>query len=247
MSDGSESNPLGHVLTKPPRRAFHECDRMHPMTSTPRLDRLTRKPDRGTSNRARLDALLDDQLVATVSSVVDGQPWMVPLLYARDGDRVLIHGSTGAGLLRHFAEGAPACLGVFALDGLVVAESTFESSANYRSAVLRGIFEVLTGRAAHDALNILSDKILPGRTSEVRPSTAKEVAATVALALPIEEGSWLYKERTGLPGEPAEEVAPTTWMGVVPFRTVRGPAEPAPWTGPEAPVPDSVRRVIERG
>lgn len=104
MSDGSESNPLGHVLTKPPRRAFHECDRMHPMTSTPRLDRLTRKPDRGTSNRARLDALLDDQLVATVSSVVDGQPWMVPLLHARDGDRVLIHGSTGAGLLRHFAE-----------------------------------------------------------------------------------------------------------------------------------------------
>ena len=111
MSDGSQSNPLGGVLTKPPRRAFHECDRMPLMTRTPRLDRLTRKPDRGTSSRARLDALLDDQLIATVSSVVDGQPWMVPLLYARDGDRVLIHGSTGAGLLRHLAQGAPACLG----------------------------------------------------------------------------------------------------------------------------------------
>ena len=130
---------------------------------------------------------------------------------------------------------------------LVVAESTFEASANYPSVVLRGTFAVLTGAQAHEALDILSDRILPGRTAELRPSTAKEVAATVALALPIEEGSWLYKERSGLPGEPAEEVAPTTWMGVVPFRTVRGPAEPAPWTHPDAPVPDSVRRVIEHG
>ena len=152
---------------------------------TPDLSRLTRKPDRGSSSRALLDALLDDELVGTLATVLDGEPWVVPLLFARDGDRILLHGSTGAGALRHIAEGAAMAFSVTAIDGIVVAESTFDSSANYRSAVVRGRARNLDADERAEALDLLSDRVIPGRTSEVRPSTPKEWAATLAMELPI--------------------------------------------------------------
>ncbi|MFK5688112.1 pyridoxamine 5'-phosphate oxidase family protein [Ornithinimicrobium sp. LYQ92] len=206
------------------------------------LTTLTRKPDRGTDERAALDELLDSVPVGVLCTVLDGMPWSVPLLLARDGDRVLLHGSTGAGALRHLADGAPLTMTVFALDGLVVAHTAFDSSANYRSAVLRGSAEVLRGEVAERALEALTDRLLPGRTEEVRASTGREVAATVVLALPITEGAWLFKGRAGGSGEP-EEGSADVWTGVVPLRTVAGPLEPDPWNGSGAPVPPSVRRV----
>ena len=102
------------------------------------VERLGRHAERGRSEREALDALLDEVLAGTLSTVVDGRPWVVPMLFARDGDRVLLHGSTGAGALRQVAAGAPAVLSVTVVDGLVVAHTTFESSANYRSAVIHG-------------------------------------------------------------------------------------------------------------
>jgi nitroimidazol reductase NimA-like FMN-containing flavoprotein (pyridoxamine 5'-phosphate oxidase superfamily) len=212
-----------------------------PSTPSRDLSTLTRKPDRGSSSRALLDALLDDELVGTLSTVVDGQPWAVPLLFARDGDRVLLHGSTGAGALRHVAAGAPMAFSVTAIDGIVVAESTFDSSANYRSAVLRGVARNLTGDERADILDRLSERILPGRTGEVRPSTRKEWAATLAMELPIAEGSWTYKERTGGPSAPEEAI--DVWCGVIPLRRVAAVPEPAAWS--VGPVPASVLAVTE--
>lgn len=205
----------------------------------PKLTRLTRKADRGHSSRALLDALLDDEYVGTLATSVDGLPWAVPLLFARDGDRLLVHGSTGAGALRQVAAGAPAAFVVAALDGLVVAESTFHSSANYRSAVLRGRLRNLAGPDRDRALTVLSERILPGRTSEVRASTPQELAATLAMELPIEDGSWLYKERRGDPTEP--EGAERAWCGVIPFRRVALPVRATAWS--QGPVPASVRAV----
>lgn len=202
------------------------------------LSTLTRKPERGTADRAALDELLDSVPVGVLSTVLDGQPWSVPLLIARDGDRVLLHGSTGAGALRHLLAGAPLTLTIFALDALVVAESAFDSSANYRSAVLRGTAVELGPEDSWDALERLTDRLLPGRTGEIRPSTTKEMRATTALALPIEDGSWLFKARSG--GTDAPEDA-SVWTGVVPLRMVAGEPEPTP--GVTAPTPASVRAV----
>lgn len=209
--------------------------------STDRLAHLTRKPERQATDRAELYAFLDSQLVGTLASVVDGEPWVVPMLFGRDGDRLLLHGSTGAGLLRHVAAGAPAAFCVTAVDGLVVAESTFESSANYRSAVLRGRLEQLAGVTEAEALGTISERLLPGRPGEVGASTRKEVAATLALALEITDDNWLMKTRTGLPGEPAGEV--NVWCGVVPLAVVAGQPVAAPWS--VGPVPSSVARFVE--
>ena len=210
-----------------------------PSTAVPTAVR--RKPERSPSERAALDHVLDTVLAGTLCTVVDDQPWAVPMLFARDGDRVLLHGSTGAGALRHVASGAPAALSAISVDGMVVAHSTFDSSANYRSAVVRGRLQPLTGNDRWQALQRLSERLLPGRTGEVRDMTAKEAAATLTMALPITDGGWTVKVRTGPPGAPQE---PTdAWCGVVPFRLVAGAAEPAPWVPAGAPLPPSVARL----
>ncbi len=211
-----------------------------PVPASSRLAQLTRKPDRALGSRAQLDALLDSQLVATLATVLDGQPWVVPMLYGRDGDDILLHGSSGAGALRQVAAGSPAALCVVALDGLVVAESTFHSSANYRSAVIRGCLEEVGGQTKSDVLQRISDKIIPGRNAEVRPSTRKEESATMGLRLRITDENWIMKHRDGEPGEP--EGAVDVWCGVVPLALAAGAPIAAPWS--IGPVPPSVHAFI---
>ncbi len=206
---------------------------------------IRRLSERSRPDRADLDAVLDATLVGTLSTVVDGAPWVVPMLVVRDGDRLLLHGSTGAGALRHVAEGAPAAVSVVLLDGVVVAHTTFDSSANYRSAVVYGSLRPLTGAdERRAALAAVSAAILPGREEEVRPMTAKEVAATQVMELPIRDGDWLVKVRTGGPGEPDEPTG--AWTGVVPLRVVADDPAPDPRSA-GTPVPPSVRERVRRG
>ena len=210
------------------------------------MDQLHRLPEQGVTDRTALDALLDSQWVGVLSCVADGAPLAVPMLYVRDGDRLLLHGSTGAGALRRVATGAPAVLTVFALDALVVAPTTFESSVNYRSATVRGPLLPLPDDERAAALDRFSDVLVPGRTAEVRPSSRKELAATLALALPIRADGWLLKVADDWPATPAEADADDdVWSGLVPVRTSLGDPVPAPWAT-ELRVPPSGRRLTGR-
>lgn len=205
---------------------------------------LNRYPELGVPDRAALDALLDSQWAGVLSCVVDGEPLAVPMLYARDGDRILLHGSTGAGALRQVAAGASAVLTVFAVDALVVAPTTFESSVNYRSATIRGRLTPVDDHPA--ALDLFSDVLLPGRTAEVRPPNRKELAATLVLSLPIADDNWLLKVADDWPATPETAGAdPSVWSGLVPGRWVADPPVPAPWAS-DLPVPASVRRLLDR-
>lgn len=205
---------------------------------------LGRHPERGSQDRALLDELLTTVPTGVLSAVgPDGEPWAVPLLHALDGDRLLFHGSTGSGMLRGLADGAPVVYTVFIQDSWVVGPSTFSSSADYRSATLTGSLEQVTGDGKDRALEILAEAMLPGRTEEVREPTRRERAATGVLALRITEGAWLYKARTHGVGEPDERT--DAWCGVVPVRRCLGEPERAPWC--EADEPESVRRLVERG
>ena len=209
------------------------------------MTQLNRFPEQGVTARAALDALLDSQWAGVLSCVADGMPLAVPMLYARDGDRVLLHGSTGAGALRQVAAGAPAVLSVTVVDGLVVAHTTFESSANYRSAVIHGELTPLGDAERTTALELISQRLIPGRPAEVRAMTRREEVATLAMQLPITPGRWLLKERSGGPSVPDEET--DAWSGVVPFRVVAGAPEPSPWSVEACtPVPASVTALVER-
>ncbi len=206
---------------------------------------INRHRERSRTERAQLDAVLDAIPYGTLCTVVDGAPWVVPMLFHRDGDRILLHGSTGAGALRRVAAGAPAALCVMIFDGVVAAASTFDSSANYRSAVVYGTLAPLAGDDKWNALNALSDGVIPGRTQEVRDMTDKEQAATLAMALPITGGAWTVKVRTGGPGEDEEHAG--VWEGVIPARIVFDEPVAAPWVPTDQAVPESIRRLSEHG
>jgi nitroimidazol reductase NimA-like FMN-containing flavoprotein (pyridoxamine 5'-phosphate oxidase superfamily) len=205
---------------------------------------MTRMPEKGVRDLQQLHALLDSQYVGHVGVVRDGQPLVVPTGLARDGDHVLVHGSTGSGWMRLLADGADACVTVTSLHGVVVARSTFESSFHYRSAVLFGRFTPLEGAAKRAALDVVAEHFIPGRPGEVRASTAKELAATQVLAMPID--TWSLRVSEAWPEDEPSDVAGGAWAGVVPMRTVFDPPLPAPDLRDGIDVPASVRNLTVR-
>jgi hypothetical protein len=215
---------------------------------TLKLDQINRHRERARFDRAELDAVLDaGHHVGTLSTVVDGRPWVVPMLYGRAGDRILMHGSVGAGVLRHVAVGAPAALCVMHMDGWVYGHTLFDSSANYRSAVVHGQLMALSGDAAAEALTLIADCLTPGRSAEVPFHTKKQLAATAALAMQITDGQWTVKVRDAGPGEPEPgEADPGLWTGVLPIVTGYGPPRTAGRVPAGTPVSPSVRAVLCR-
>lgn len=205
---------------------------------------MTRLPEKASTDRSLLNTLLDGSLVGHIGLVADGAPVVIPTAIARDHDRVLVHGSTGSRWMRLLADGAQASLAVTAVDGLLVARSAFESSMHYRSSVLFGTFSAVTGRADKlHALDIITDSLLPGRVTELRRPSAKELAATLVLALAISQ--WSLKISDGWPDDPDDDIAGTAWAGVIPLHTTAGVPLDAPDLRPGIAVPTSVRRLAQ--
>lgn len=175
----------------------------------------SRKPGRGRDDRDALDALLDEVLVGYLGVSLDEGPLVLPVGFARDRDRVLLHGSTGSHRMRVLAEGAEVCFTVAKLDALKVSRSAFGTGMQYRSACLFGRCQLLTGADQLAALHAYTDRYLPGRSGEVRPVSAKERAATMVLALPIE--TWSMKVADGFPDDDPDDVAGEAWAGLVPL------------------------------
>ena len=199
---------------------------MRPMTpETPSRTRLRRLPEKAVDDVTVLHAILDSARVAHVGFTdVTGAPVVIPTGAARDGDRLLLHGSTGSRLFRRLADGCDVCVTTTLLDGIVLARSAFESSMHYRSAMVFGRATEVADKI--DALRAMSEAWLPGRWDTLRPPNARELAATLVLSLPLEE--WSVKVSDGPPEDPAEDLDEPVWAGVLPIRTAYGPPVPAP-------------------
>ena len=193
---------------------------------------VRRLPEKAVTDRATLDAAR----VAHVAFVHDGSPVNIPVASARDGDRLLMHGSTGSRLFRTLASGVPVCVAVTLLDGMVLARSAFESSMHYRSAVLYGAATEVRGADERlAALRAMSEAWLPGRWDTVRPPRPKELAATMVLALPLTE--WSVKVSAGDPDDPPEDLDEPVWAGVLPIVRTYGEPVPAADLRGDPPVP----------
>jgi nitroimidazol reductase NimA-like FMN-containing flavoprotein (pyridoxamine 5'-phosphate oxidase superfamily) len=206
--------------------------------------RVRRLSEKAVNDRRVLHAVLDAGLVAHVAVVDEGQPYVLPVAYARRGEQVLFHGSTGSRLFRLLESGQQTCLTVTLLDGLVLARSAFESSMNYRSAMVIGIARRLTGDDELDALHVITEHLLPGRWDEARQPSRKERAATMMLAIDLAEAS--VKVGTGGPTDDPEDLADPTlmrlWAGHVPIAEVFGEPIPDDLCPPGTPVPAYVGR-----
>src|ERR1700710_652038 len=194
---------------------------------------------KASTERSGLDALLDSTRVGHFGLVAeDGTPVVIPTMVVRDGDRVLAHGSTGSRWMRRLATGVPTALAVTTYDGLVVARSAFESSIRYRSAVLFGRCDVVS-EDKERYLDLVTEALIPGRSAEVRRPTKAELAATLVLALPLDD--WSLKVSAGWPEDEDDDVAGPAWAGVVPVREAYGAPLAAPDLREGIEVPASVR------
>jgi hypothetical protein len=192
---------------------------------------VNRLPEKAVVDRDVLNAVLDAGLVAHVGITGDDQPFVLPCGYARDEDRLLLHGSTGSRLFRALGAGTPACVTVTLLDGLLVARSLFESSMHYRCAMVFGRATALSGDDKERSLDRLSEALLPGRRADARPPSRRELAATSVVAIPIEE--WSLKVSTGAPDVVDEDEGWSPWTGVVPLRLT--PVDPITHEGADPP------------
>ncbi len=213
-----------------------------PVPGSTARTRVKRLPDKAVTDRDTAYAILDAGLVAHVAVVTDNQPYVVPVGYARIGDDVVFHGSSASRLFTTLAAGAPTCLTVTLLDGLVLARSLFESSMHYRTVMALGSCRLLEGDQEGRALLDLSERLMPGRTSEARHPAPQELKATITLALPLDEIS--VKVGDGPPDDVASDlvdpVYSTIWAGYVPINESFG--EPvADDLAAGIPVPDYVR------
>lgn len=212
----------------PPSEEYQATDRTRP----------TRHPDRASCDRDLVHAILDEGRIGHLGFVRDGAPVVLPTLYARVGERLYIHGSTGSRPLRAAgrAEGLPVCLTVTLLDGIVLARSAFHHSVNYRSVVVHGTAHQVTEPAERaTALDAIVDHMVPGRSGDSRRADAKELAATAVVRLELREVS--AKVRTGGPADDLADLALPHWSGVLPVTRGYGAPIPAADLDPATPLP----------
>jgi nitroimidazol reductase NimA-like FMN-containing flavoprotein (pyridoxamine 5'-phosphate oxidase superfamily) len=214
------------------------------MTTPPSTDRvrIRRSPERGVYDEQAVHAILDAAMVCHLGYVADGQPYVVPTLYGRDGSRVIVHGSSASRAMRTGAT-MPVCVTVTHLDGIVLARSLFHHSANYRSVVVLGQASLIDDAQEKVAgLRVLTEHVVPGRWDEARAPNDKELRATTLLALDLAESS--AKVRTGPPEDEAEDLGLDVWAGELPLEVVAGTPLPEPALAAGIDVPPSVARWV---
>jgi len=188
--------------------------------NTPATKRATvrQKPQRAHYDRETVNAILDEGLVCHVGFIVDGAPIVIPTGYARDADRLLLHGGAGSRLMGQLGDGVDVSIAVTLVDGLVLADVAFRHSMNYRSVVLFGRARAITDPGEKQrALRAFAEHIVPGRWSDLPAPTSQELGATAVAEVPLDEVS--AKIRSGPPIAGATPPAPTLWTGTASFAT----------------------------
>jgi uncharacterized protein len=197
-------------------------------------------PKRGRYDEETVYSILDSGFVCHVGFSVDGQPFVIPTNYGRSGSTLYLHGSAASRMLKTLSAGAPVCVTVTHVDGLVLARSAFHHSVNYRSVLILGTARLVDDPAEkNEALRIFTEHVMKGRWDDVRQPTEQELRATTVLALPLEEVS--AKVRSGGPVDEEADYTLPVWAGVLPLETVARSPEPDALRKKDPPLPEYLK------
>jgi nitroimidazol reductase NimA-like FMN-containing flavoprotein (pyridoxamine 5'-phosphate oxidase superfamily) len=208
-------------------------------TERTKLNRLSYKASSSTED---LYSILDANLVAHVGIIFEGRPLVIPMAYGRVANTLYLHGSSGSRLMRALEQEPAVCVSITELRAMKVARSTFNSGMHYRSVVIFGEARLVSDDEKDQALNALSDAMIPGRVSEVRPSKKKELAATIIVAVELDETS--VKISVNDVDDDEEDLNQGVWAGIVPIKQDWDQAIPADEEAAGLPVPASIQRLI---
>jgi hypothetical protein len=198
--------------------------------------RFRRLRKKGSTDFRLACDIIDAARFCHVGFSMGQQPYVLPMAHARDGKSLLLHGSIASRVMKNLADGLNCCVTVTHLDGLVVARSAFNSSMHYRSVMIFGRAIALTElEDKQRGLDVLTEHLIPGRLSEIRASTRKELNATTVLSLPIRE--FTVKVSNSPPDDPAADMNAPVWAGVIPLALKAGTPQAAPDLDPKIPLP----------
>ena len=204
--------------------------------------RFRRLREKGSKDFTLACEIIDAAKICHVGITVDEQPYVVPMAMARDGHDLLLHGSIASRLMKNLGSGTACCVTITHLDGLVLARSAFNSSMHYRSVMIFGVAKAVTEYADKEhGLNLLTEHLLPGRLTDIRPSSRKEINATMFLKLPLK--TFTVKVSQAPPDDPQKDLESTTWAGVVPLELKAGKPVAAPDLADGIALPAYVRRL----
>ena len=213
---------------------------MSEFTPTERT-KIRRKPDRGSYDRDLIYSILDEAFVCHVAFIADGLPFVVPTNYVRVGDKLFLHGSVASRLMKTLSSGAPFCLSVTLLDGIVCAPSATGHSVNYRSVVVMGKAEIVQGEDnKRSAMRDFVEYLIRGRWATVRPPSEQELKGTMVLAVPLVEAS--AKLRTGFAVDDQADYSAPAWTGVIPMKWISQVPIPDPRGQRGIPMPANIER-----
>jgi len=177
--------------------------------------------DKAVYDRAAVHAILDTGLVAHVGFVQDTAAIVVPMIYAREGETIYLHGARKARIIRLLEQTETVCINITLIDGIVLARSAFNSSMNYRSATVFGTPRLVeTTEDKLYAMKLISEHLMPGRWDELREPLEKEVRMTGVIAATIDSAS--AKISSGMPDDEDDDYAIPVWAGVLPVTTMLG-------------------------
>jgi len=204
--------------------------------ATTTRSQIKRLRGRGSYERDVVYPIVDEALICHVGFVQDGQPYVIPTLHARQGDRLLLHGAVNSRLIQHVQAGHALCISMAIVDGLVLGKAACSHSLNYRSAVLFGQGALVDGDEDKlRALELLTERLAPGRWQEVRPPSVQELKATAIVSIDIQEAS--AKVRVGPPRDGDQDLDLPVWAGIVPLQQVAQPPVRADHTASDIPMP----------
>jgi nitroimidazol reductase NimA-like FMN-containing flavoprotein (pyridoxamine 5'-phosphate oxidase superfamily) len=204
--------------------------------------RFRRLREKGSKDYELACSVIDAAKICHVGFTMDEQPYVMPMAMARDDKHLLLHGSIASRLMKNLDSGIPCCVTVTHLDGLVLARSAFNSSMHYRSVMVFGTATAITEFDQKErGLNLLTEHLLPGRMADIRPSTRKEINATMLLRLPIE--TFTVKISKAAPEDPKKDLESDAWAGVVPLELKAGKPIDAPDLKPGIKLPGYARKL----
>ena len=204
-------------------------------------NRIKRLPKRGNYDRETIYHILDEALICHVGFAEKGQPYVIPINFARVDDSIVLHGAKASRLLRHIEAGHPICVEATIVDGLVLARSVFHHSVNYRSVVLFGKGRPVEGEQEKlSALKAVTEHLIPGRWQEARLPSRKELNATRVVSIKIDGAS--AKVRVGPPADDQEDYALPVWAGLLPLQEQALSPVRDDLLSQAVPVPDYIAR-----
>jgi nitroimidazol reductase NimA-like FMN-containing flavoprotein (pyridoxamine 5'-phosphate oxidase superfamily) len=202
--------------------------------------KIHRGPHKERTDEAARDAILNRAIIAHVGITIDDQPYVLPVLCAPHNGELILHGSTASRLFKALAAGAPACVSITLVDGLVMARSTFNSSMHYQSLMAFGKGRELTNPdEKRPALQALSDHLMPHRREELRKSTEQELKATSVVAFPLDQITMKVADYD--PRDDKDDLDTPVWAGVVPMKTIYEAPRAAADLKFDLPAPDYIK------